>query len=134
MKPLVKSALIFTAGCVVGAIPAFIIGHISNHVTLAGSILRTQAILQGEVTAIRLFHGDYGRWPTTLEELRHNPKNRIYLDLPPEDSWGHPLKYVMPTEMAKTPTVMSLGADNSEGGILDSADISISVTAPQESH
>lgn len=82
-------------------------------------------------TALRLFHTDTGRFPTTsegLEALIGDPgiqgyNHKGYLDKIPADPWGHPYIYMSPGLHHKDYDLESYGKDGEDGGTQDDRDI-----------
>jgi general secretion pathway protein G len=97
-------------------------------VTHCGDIRRTKAIADvvGISEALELFRREQGSLPTTGEGLRtlaersSPPMKDGYLWEVPTDPWGHPYQYWTD---GQTFSVVSFGADASEGGDGQDADI-----------
>ncbi len=90
-----------------------------------------QAQIENLGGALKLFRLDVGRYPTSeegLETLRTNTGSLPRWSGPytekeiPKDPWGHPYVYRCPGEHGDF-DIMSLGADNSEGGEGEDADV-----------
>ncbi len=82
-------------------------------------------------TALRLFHTDIGRFPTTsegLEALVTNPgirnySDKGYLDTIPNDPWDNPYIYISPGLHHKDYDLESFGKDGEDGGTKDDRDV-----------
>jgi len=82
-------------------------------------------------TAIRLFHTDTGRFPTTsegLEALVTNPgirnySDKGYLDRIPNDPWGNRYIFISPGLHHKDYDLESYGKDGEDGGADDDRDV-----------
>jgi general secretion pathway protein G len=82
-------------------------------------------------TALRLFHTDIGRFPSTsegIEALVANPgiknyNDKGYLDKIPNDPWGNPYIYMSPGLHHKDYDLESYGKDGEDGGTQDDRDI-----------
>ena len=82
-------------------------------------------------TALRLFHTDTGRFPTTsegLDALVTNPgvrnyNDKGYLDKVPTDPWGNAYVYISPGLRHKDYDLESYGKDGEDGGTQDDRDI-----------
>jgi general secretion pathway protein G len=84
--------------------------------------------------ALKLYRLDIGRYPTTEQGLKalvtrpsaepvpQNWKTGGYLDLLPNDPWGHPYQYGNPGTKGEI-DILSYGADNKPGGTGTDADI-----------
>ena len=84
--------------------------------------------------ALKLYRLDIGRYPTTEQGLKalvtrpsaepvpQNWKTGGYLDLLPNDPWGHPYQYSNPGTKGEV-DILSYGADNKPGGTGTDADI-----------
>lgn len=84
--------------------------------------------------ALKLYRLDIGRYPTTEQGLKalvtrpsaepvpQNWKTGGYLDLLPNDPWGHPYQYSNPGAKGEV-DILSYGADNKPGGTGTDADI-----------
>jgi general secretion pathway protein G len=82
-------------------------------------------------TALRLFHTDTGRFPSTSEGLEvlvtstgikgYNDKG--YLDKIPNDPWGNPYIFISPGLRHKDYDLESYGKDGEDGGADDDRDV-----------
>ena len=91
---------------------------------------RTQ--IDSFMTAVGAYKLDTGSFPTTeqgLLALRVKPDGVLQWAGPylpkdiPLDQWGHPYLYKYPGEHGDEPDIISLGADGTEGGEGNNADI-----------
>ena len=80
--------------------------------------------------AVDMFHYDYGRFPTILDELVSRPSDIAEEDwkVPTlkaknlTDPWGRPFQYRVPGDHEPV-DIYSYGADGQEGGTGDNADV-----------
>jgi general secretion pathway protein G len=101
---------------------------LSRQVTHCGDMRRTKALADvvAIAEALELFRRDHDRLPTIDEGLHHlaemsSPSTgEAYLWAFPMDPWGRPYRY---STNGHTYSVVSLGADGSEGGESDDADV-----------
>lgn len=92
----------------------------------------TKASLREVSNALEMYKLDNHKYPTTqegLEALVKKPpaaKNwapQGYLKSMPKDSWGNPFQYMSPGPAGKPYDLYSFGADGTEGGEGDNADL-----------
>ena len=120
---------------VVLAILAMLAGLVGPRVMnqLSGSKTKTTRLqLEDLSAALDLYRLDVGRYPSSdegLESLVKNPGdsnkwNGPYLKKPqiPKDAWGYDYHYVYPGEHSSF-DLYSLGADDTEGGDGENADV-----------
>jgi general secretion pathway protein G len=95
-------------------------------------IKTTQASLLSVANALELYKLDNHKYPTTdegLEALVHKPASVKtfpdggYLRKLPEDPWGNAFQYIAPGSEGKPFDLYSFGADGTEGGEGNNADI-----------
>ncbi|MBJ7539059.1 type II secretion system major pseudopilin GspG [Marinomonas sp. C1424] len=94
----------------------------------------TKAQMRDVVTSLNLYKLDNGSFPSTAQGLQalvsepsgfpeaKNWKKGGYLPKQPQDSWGNEFIYISPGSSGNY-DLLSLGADNAEGGEDDAADI-----------
>jgi len=82
--------------------------------------------------AVEIFRTDYGRYPQTLDELVRRPSDIAEAKWNPPslkskdliDPWDRPFVYKYPGDHSEVPfDLYSLGADNTEGGERENADV-----------
>ena len=92
----------------------------------------TRSQIDAFMTAVGAYKLDTGNFPTTeqgLQALRVKPDGVLQWAGPympkdiPMDAWGHPYLYKYPGEHGDEPDIISLGADGTEGGEGNNADI-----------
>ncbi len=88
--------------------------------------------INGFITALGMYKLDSGHFPTTeegLQALRVKPQGVERWDGPylpqgiPDDPWGRPYVYKYPSEHGEEPDIISHGADGTEGGESEDADV-----------
>jgi hypothetical protein len=93
-------------------------------------VVETKRLLDLHRVACSNYHNMFREWPRTLNDLRQNPSNIIFLavDPPGRDAWNNPLQYAPPSSTDSNGGVIrSLGADGKIGGGGRSADLEILV-------
>ena len=82
-----------------------------------------QAQIRTFSTALITYKIQFNEFPSTLDGLVNNSKNRNFLDsnTVPVDPWGNPYRY---KSQGRSFIITSYGADGTPGGTDDDADIS----------
>jgi general secretion pathway protein G len=80
--------------------------------------------------AMKRFHKEHRRYPSTEEGLQHLV-DRHYLEMLPRDPWGNPYGYAL---QEGQPVLRSYGADGAPGGEGPDADISSRDPASTSEH
>jgi general secretion pathway protein G len=118
---------------ILGILAALIVPKIVSRPDEARIIAAKQDIAT-LMQALKLYHLDNGRYPTTEQGLQAlvvkptsdpipaNWKAGGYLEHLPNDPWGHPYQYLNPGVHGEI-DVFSLGADGQPGGEGNDADI-----------
>lgn len=117
--------VIVILGLLVGLVGPRMVGRV-------GGARRNTAKAQIEMlaTACDTFRLDMSRFPENLEELLTNPGEGKKWDGPylnkseiPRDPWDNPYEYRVPGEEGRDYDIISYGADGTEGGNEENADI-----------
>lgn len=114
---------------IIGVLATLIMPKVMGRVGTAKTNVAKQKLMVIE-EAVKLFRMDYGRFPTTLDELLTRPN-----DVPEEkwvsptikakdmlDPWDRPFIYKAPGDHDEF-DIYSLGADGQEGGTGENADV-----------
>src|SRR5512135_3562363 len=88
---------------ILGTLAAIVLPKFSG-VTVRGKVTATQTQISTFKTALNAYEVDMGKFPNSLDELIHAPRNGNnswhgpYLDSDaiPLDPWGHPYTYTFP--------------------------------------
>ena len=111
---------------ILGILAAIIIPNVTGR-TYDAQVSKVKADIQTVGTQVLVFKVHTGRLPETLEELVSASGvegwRGPYLDEAPRDPWGNPYKYLKPGFGGRAFEVYSLGADGSEGGDGENADV-----------
>jgi general secretion pathway protein G len=111
---------------ILGLLAALVVNKVGGKIDQA-RVTTTKANLKMLSSRVEEFKMDTGRYPTEEEGLTalveqpsdvENWNSEGYLgttDLP-KDGWGHPFIYELNPESGKAFVILSLGADNQEGG------------------
>lgn len=120
---------------IIGLIAAIVAINVLPAQTTA-RIEKAKADLRTLEQALELFHLDQGRFPSTEEGLRALvtppastpggiPRTEPYIRALPNDPWGRPYIYIIPSGQGRPYDLRSLGADGKEGGDGADADIGL---------
>ena len=85
--------------------------------------VRTHAQVIALSASCELYYKEYKRWPTSLEEIKNNPKQLLIFEGDFYDGWRRPLIFRPYDSRLGYGSILSLGKDGKPGGKGSNADL-----------